>query len=170
MNRAENAAYISRATAKKRGESLTRHGDAKRGQLTPEYRIWAAMRQRCTNPTDAGYANYGGRGITVTPRWWAFENFLADMGRRPSPAYSLDRIDNERGYGPDNCRWATRVEQKANQRYRRDAVWIEHGGETKTLDEWAKATGIRYGTLHMRLRHGWTIERALTTPTRTYPK
>lgn len=83
---------------------------------TPEYRAWDAMKQRCTNPRARGYDGYGGRGIAVCDRWtYSFENFYADMGDRPTPEHSLDRIDNERGYEPDNCRWATRSEQQRNR-------------------------------------------------------
>ncbi len=82
----------------------------------PEYRAWDAMKQRCTNPKNVGWDRYGGAGITVCERWMrSFENFLADMGPRPGPDYSLDRIDGAKGYAPDNCRWATRSEQQRNR-------------------------------------------------------
>lgn len=81
--------------------------------------MWLAMRNRCNNPREPRYADYGGRGIGICERWSSYENFLADMGARPSPQHSLDRIDNEKGYGPDNCRWATTAQQRANQRPRK---------------------------------------------------
>lgn len=170
MNRAENAAAISRATARQRAEAITRHGMAKRGAIASEWRIWAAMRQRCHNQWCKAYQNYGGRGITVCVRWATFEAFIADMGPRPSKDHSIDRIDNDGPYSPENFRWATRSEQKANQRPRKDAIWIEHEGERRTLDDWAGVKGLRYSTLRERVKRGWPIEQALNTPTRTYGK
>ena len=138
---------------------------------TWEYSIWGTMRQRCNNPKSAGYAHYGGRGITVCARWDSFENFIADMGVRPSKNHSIDRVDNDGPYSPENCRWATRIEQKANQRPRNDAIWVQHNGECKTIDDWARVTGIKHKTLSGRIRrYGWPIEKALTTPTRSLRK
>lgn len=84
---------------------------------TPEYRIWASMIQRCINQYDQGYANYGGRGITVCERWIdSFINFYNDMGKRPEPSLSLDRIKSDKGYSPDNCRWTNITIQNLNKR------------------------------------------------------
>ena len=129
----------------------------------PEYWVWAAMRQRCSNPTDRYYASYGGRGIKVCERWAEFENFLADMGRRPSSKHTIDRINNDGNYEPENCRWATQLEQAQNTTR---THWITHNGRTQSLSSWAKEVGLPYAALKIRLRKGWPLETALTHPLR----
>jgi len=104
---------------------LTTHGHARQGAQTAEYRAWCGIIDRCLNPNHRDYRYYGGRGITVDPRWRDFVTFLADAGPRPSPAYSLDRIDNALGYAPGNVRWATKVEQARNRRPRRPPMTAE---------------------------------------------
>lgn len=96
--------------------SLKRHGYAGRGKRTPEYNVWISMRRRCMCETDKSYPDYGGRGITICRRWDSFPAFLEDMGKRPSLDHSIDRIDNNAGYYPGNCRWATRSQQQKNKR------------------------------------------------------
>jgi transcription elongation factor Elf1 len=128
---------------------------------TSEYNTWVRMRQRCENQTDKSYKNYGGRGIRVCERWHKFENFLEDMGPRPR-GRSIDRIDNDGDYTPDNCRWAASSAQNNN---RRDNNYIFFRGQKKTLSQWAFALGINYHSLSSRLHKlGWTVERAFTTP------
>lgn len=83
---------------------------------TPEYKAWISMRYRCFSISSHAWCDYGGRGITVCERWLNFENFYVDMGPRPSPDHSLDRIDNDGNYEPDNCRWSTSEEQNSNRR------------------------------------------------------
>jgi hypothetical protein len=128
---------------------------------TREYEAWRQMRSRCSNPKHQGFANYGGRGITVAPEWESFERFYADMGPRPGPEYSLDRIDNDGPYAPGNCRWATKVVQGNN---RRTCTLLAHHGRTLTLVEWAREVGISSATILARFRKGWSVEKALTTP------
>jgi hypothetical protein len=100
-----------------------KHGHACRHPRSSEYNCWGSMIARCTNPNDPGWKNYGGRGIRVCERWRnSFENFLADMGLKPSPGLSIERVENDGNYEPGNCRWATRKEQRANQRPRRQAA------------------------------------------------
>ncbi len=147
--------------------SQLRHGDARDGAVAPEYNSWAAMWKRCTRPATPGYQRYGGRGITVCPTWRQYETFLADMGRKPSTQHTLDRRDTNAGYTPENCRWATRHEQHRNKRSNRH---LQFQGTSRTLAEWAEVAGLRYTTLRERLRHGWSVERALLAPVQVHQR
>jgi hypothetical protein len=98
-------------------EATTKHGHTANWKRSSEYMAWCSMKYRCNNPNNKRYADYGGRGIKVCDRWMdSFENFLSDMGTKPSKAHSLDRINNNGDYTPFNCRWATAVEQNRNKR------------------------------------------------------
>ena len=108
---------ITRERAAKLGRAVsTTHGETAGGKATPEYHAWQHLRQRCGNPLNPEFGRYGARGIRVCDRWLRFENFLADMGRRPGKGYSIDRINNDGNYEPGNCRWATAKQQAMNRR------------------------------------------------------
>lgn len=123
-----------------------------------EYQIWKGLRKRCSLKNKKDVKNYGERGISVCERWNNFENFYYDMGKRPSKKHSIDRIDNEKGYYKENCRWATCLEQNNN---RRSSVYIEYNGERKTISQWERELGFSRGTITRRLAHGWDMKRAV---------
>lgn len=127
----------------------------------PEYNVWVLMRQRCNNEKNPAYWRYGGRGITICERWNSFQNFIDDMGRRPTQKHSLDRIDNSRGYCPKNCRWATLVEQGSNKRNNR-VITHPDSGRKFTASQWERHLGLPKGTIIGRLYLGWSDEKALT--------
>lgn len=139
---------------------LVRHGHARktRGYPTGEYRVWVNMRSRCLNPSNPGYKNYGGRGITICNRWLeSFDNFLEDMGPRPA-GHSLDRIDNNGNYCPENCRWATTRQQGCNKRTVRN---ITIGSETKPISHWAAECPVSAHQIGQRLNAGLDGEEAV---------
>lgn len=123
-----------------------------------EYRIWSHMKSRCSNPNTPYFDRYGGRGITVCERWQDFENFYRDMGPRPGPEYSIERLDNDQGYDPFNCVWSLPADQARN---RSTVRLFTHSGITDTMTGWAQRTGIPYLKLRRRLADGWTFERAI---------
>jgi hypothetical protein len=147
----------------------TTHGEASRKNKSPEYRTWNAIIDRTTNPSTPKYPDYGGRGIKVCKRWRSsFVNFLADMGRRPSPQHSLDRINNDLGYNPKNCRWATAKEQSRNTRNNHILIYR---GESKSIAEWAEIKGFKYATLYMRIQRAkMTVEEAFENPVGRWAK
>lgn len=122
---------------------MTSHGQARKGRPSRTYRVWAGMLARCFIPSATGFDRYGAVGVSVCDRWRSFENFLSDMGEAP-PGRSIDRIKNELGYEPGNCRWATRQEQNEN---RRSVRWIEHDGKRMNVVQWAHHLGITKSTL-----------------------
>ena len=127
-----------------------------KGGATPEARAWRDAIQRCHNPGNASYKDYGARGISVCARWDDFEAFFADMGERPA-GLTLDRIDNDGDYGPDNCRWAT-IHTQANNKQSNRRITI--GKETKTLQEWCSIFGVEHSKVRYRLSHGWPAKEA----------
>lgn len=146
-----------------RGAAHHVHGHAANGRLSPTYVTWQNMRSRCLTATRADYADYGGRGITIDPRWDSFSNFLSDMGERPR-GLSLDRIDNSKGYSKDNCRWATRTTQANNTRKN---TYLTFDGKTRSVTEWTRALNFPAGIIDQRIKKlGWSTEKALTTPAR----
>lgn len=137
---------------------LTMHGQNK----TTEYKIWCGLIQRCENPNNPRFADYGGRGIKICERWRrSFMDFLRDMGQRPSTNHSLDRIDNNGGYELTNCRWATRQQQQRNRKTNR---LLTLNGATKTVAEWAEFLGLSEHLIRSRLQIGWTATRTLSEP------
>ena len=120
--------------------------------------IWKGMMARCYKPYATSYKWYGAKGISVCHRWHTFENFLEDMGSRPSKKHSLDRVDNGGDYAPDNCRWALIADQLNNRSVSRK---YNHAGLDLTITEWARRAGLTKETLFYRLNHGWSIGDAL---------
>jgi hypothetical protein len=134
-----------------------RHGMS----ASSEHKIWCGMKERCSNPNSAFFSHYGGRSIGVCDRWSVFENFYADMGQRPSKAYTLDRVDNDKGYEPANCRWATNEQQANNTRKN---VMIVIGDEARSLAQWSRHFGVDSDLASQRIiRDGWNPERAVST-------
>jgi hypothetical protein len=133
-----------------------RHG----GKHTRLYTIWCGMKNRCFNPNEPAYPNYGGRGITVCDRWLDFSKFREDMGQ-PEPGMFIERVDNDKGYEPSNCIWADRKTQNRNKR---DVRRLTINGQTKTLPEWAEVAGISLKTFKARLETGWPPHLAITVP------
>lgn len=126
-------------------------------------RAWQSMKSRCLKPERKDYKDYGARGISICDRWMDFENFFADMGGPPTTRHSLERIDNSRGYGPDNCKWATRKEQNRNKRSNR---LLSYDGKTQCLSAWSDEYGIGTSTIMKRIKLGWTVDRALSQKVR----
>lgn len=128
---------------------------------TKTYRSWDAMVGRCYNKTDKKYKNYGGRGIVTCDEWLKFEGFYKDMGDRPK-GLTLDRIDSNKNYSKENCRWST---QKVQQNNRTNNRILEFNGKSQTVSEWADELQINYSTLANRINFlGWSVEKALLTP------
>lgn len=139
-------------------KQMLRHGRSK----SKTYNVWLLMRRRCSHKSLPGYENYGGRGIQVCERWESFRNFYADMGERPE-GLTLDRIDVDGGYSPENCRWVGRDVQARNKRNNR---LLTFNGKTQCSAAWAEEIGVKPYVICHRLKRGWTLERTLTTKCR----
>lgn len=137
------------------------HGHCRNHRDSPEWKCWQGIVERCCNPNSRNHDRYGGRGIRMCEQWrQSFEQFLADMGPRPSPKHTIDRINNDGNYEPSNCRWATRTEQVRNRSITKR---LTLNGVTRTLKEWSDITGIKYQTLRNRVVNlGMTGEQALS--------
>lgn len=133
-----------------------RHG-MKRTRI---YGVWCSMLSRCRSPSNAAWMRYGGRGILVCDQWNDFAVFFADMGL-PEPGQTLDRIDNDGPYSPENCRWADALTQGRNKSNNRI---LTVGDTTLTMSAWAERSGLKIGTIYARLKKGWPVEVAVTTP------
>lgn len=159
INNIKNGHTKSCGCAKIRaGKIRATHGHARKGCINRTYSIYRDMITRCTNKNYKEFHLYGGRGITICDRWMqGYEYFLADMGERPD-GLSIDRIDVNNGYSPDNCKWATNHEQANNKR---NSAYIEYMGKKQTIAQWAEDIGIKAGTIYKRIYNGYTPEQAL---------
>lgn len=145
----------------------TSYGDASvKSPYYRIYRIWYGMKQRCENPSDKSFMSYGGRGITIYDKWTLYDNFKEwAIKNGYSKDLSIDRINNDAGYSPDNCRWADRKTQQNNTR---SSVFLTYYGRRMTLKQWSEKLGIKYNTLCMRLNKlGWPVDKVLATPLRS---
>lgn len=141
----------------------TTHGMSINSKVSTEYGSWASMKQRCLNPKNKNWVNYGGRGIKICENWLNFDNFLSDMGRCP-PKMTLDRIDNNKGYSPDNCRWATTKTQSRNKRNNRILTF---NNRSMIITDWAQEVGISVKVMMGRLKLGWSHEEIIRVPLNT---
>ncbi len=137
------------------------HGQSIQGHSTQEYMAWRHMMSRCTNPKDASFQYYGGRGITVFAEWiTSFPSFYAYIGPIPHPGFSIERLNTNGNYEPGNVVWASATQQIRN---RRNTLMLTVHGETKPLAQWAEESGINWATLRARIHEGkWTPERAVS--------
>lgn len=144
---------------------LTTHGGAVRGDRHPLYSTWAEMRKRCLNKNCKHWSNYEGRGIEICDRWSEFVNFVEDMGEKPYATATLDRIDVNGNYTPENCKWSSRYEQNVNQRKSLLYTYKGVNYELRQLAKISETFGVKYGTLKCRISKGIPVEVAVENPT-----
>lgn len=137
----------------------TKHGAYSNGVEAPEHYVWRTMLARCYNQNANSYQYYGARGITVCASWHSYDSFIADMGKRPSAEYSLERKNLQLGYSADNCKWATRSEQQKNKSTTR---WFTNGQFTGTLVECAKEVGISKSLALWRFKNWGSFEKGVS--------
>lgn len=138
------------------GSNITEH---------PLYKTWSCMLTRCADPNYKQFHLYGGKGVKVCERWKSFQNFISDMGDKPSSSHSLDRIDGNGDYEPSNVRWADKITQGRNTSR---VKLIEFMGEARCIPEWSELLKISIKTLRGRLKHGWSVEDAFAKPSNPY--
>jgi len=140
-----------------------KHGHAFPGKMTKIYKIWRSMKRRCYDKNNDNYSYYGGKGVVVCERWQKFKNFFLDMGNPPTEKHTIDRINNDRGYEPENCKWSTKQEQMQNRsHYLRIAV----NGELLTTGQWERKLGLPRAAISERITNGMPPYDAVTKPFR----
>lgn len=166
LNKKYNYTYFYRglcpSCCKSENAFYTKQVDDTPRRKQAEYRIWRLIKDRCENPRAHYYSDYGGRGIQLSPEWHDYAVFLRDMGKRPSPKHSIDRIDVEKGYCKENCRWATRHQQAANRRISNSIVGVRYEGDVrKTWLASLRVNGERVLSAHLHSFEGAVIARRL---------
>lgn len=156
---------MRRDAAKKMGTATRTHGEGHGDKVSVEYMAWRSMLDRCRNKNNSAFKHYGGRGIRTCRRWHKFENFLADVGRRPSKKHSLERVKNNQGYKPSNVQWATWSEQANNKR---TSKRITISNRKSTVSQWAKLYNITASTLRGRIMRGWKPKDAVLSPVKPH--
>lgn len=148
--------------AENTGRVHTTHGGTKNGKTEHLYSVWAGMHSRCNCEKNTAYKYYGRKGVTVCDEWNKYETFKEwALSNGYKQGLTIDRIDVNGNYCPDNCRWVTYIEQANNKT---DSRMVHAFGETRTVAEWAKRNGLKYATLLGRLNNGWDAEKAISTP------
>ena len=160
-NRIKSCGCLQKEKAK---ETCIKRNTTHNASYTKEFRIWVKIKERCYGDYCKEYKYYGSRGIIMCDRWLnSFENFLEDMGKRPSDKHTIDRIDNNGNYTPENCKWSTMKEQCRN---RRNNHFLLFNNELKTISEWSEITGLSISAINGRIKRGWVMEEMLTIPPR----